>query len=140
MQLSATHRCFVSQHRDLEKILKLDKPLTPELAIELYGTNDATFGGHYDFGSQYGFTPDGKPCEYDPAVSSGVCGQDENGDAYISLYGEDEDGNRVRYHARKYLWDGNDDYFYENKWVETEDGEEELVGGKAYKVVETQKV
>ena len=108
--MSATHRCFVSQHRDLEKILKIDKPLTPELAIELYGTNDATFGGHYDFGSQYGFTPDGKPCEYDPAVSSGVCGQDENGDAYIPLYGEDEDG------------------------------EEELVGGKAYKVVETQKV
>ena len=110
MQLSATHRCFVSQQRDLEKILKLDKPLTPELAIELYGTNDATFGGHYYFGSQYGFTPNGKPCEYDPAVSSGVCGQDENGDAYIPLYGEDEDG------------------------------EEELVGGKAYKVVETQKV
>ena len=120
--------------------LKIDKPITPELAVELYGTNDAAFGGHYDFGSQYGFTPDGKPCEYDPAVSSGVCGQDENGDAYIPLYGEDEDGNRVRYHARKYLWDGNDDYFYENKWVETEDGEEELVGGKAYKVVETQKV
>ena len=110
MQLSATHRCFVSQQRDLEKILKLDKPLTPELAIELYGTNDAAFGGHYDFGSQYRFTSDGKPCEYDPAVSSGVCGQDENGDAYIPLYGEDEDG------------------------------EEELVGGKAYKVVETQKV
>ena len=107
--------------------------VTPEMAEERFGSNYAEFGGCYDFSSCFGFTPEKELCEYNPREITGPCLRDVKG-VFVPVYGQDKDGNVVRFHARKHVYaaDMSDDkHFYSYKWQG-----DEIVRLKEYTITE----
>ena len=117
---------------DIKLLLsEIEMPLTEEKAVEILGTNEGVFGGYRDFAHHYGVTPDGKTeTEFDPAIESGLC-RTINGKTVIPHYGEDAEGNIVKYSTAKYIWDKNNTFYEE---IENPDTKE--ITRKEYTVTE----
>lgn len=81
------------------------KAAEPADAISEFGTNEADYGGCYDFGSYYGVKTNGVNTYYDPPVTTGEHYLvTENGLHVVPYLGIDKDGNEVRYSEYYYDW------------------------------------
>lgn len=88
------------------------KAATASDAINIIGTNDADYGGHYDFGSYYGVTTDAKNAVYAPPCDDGnVYREDRNGVRTVPYKGIDADGNEEFYSEYDCNWDPEDTTF-----------------------------
>lgn len=89
--------------------------VTPEVAVSKLGTNEADFGGCYDFASQYGITTAAKQAPYDPSIDDGdIFRIDKNGLLIVPYKGVDVEGNEVRYSEPYCEWDPGTNTFCMN--------------------------
>lgn len=104
------------------------KAAEPADAIAEFGTNEADYGGCYDFGSYYGVNTDGTNAYYDPPCTSGdYYPVTENGLHIVPYIGVDKDGNEVRYSEYRHSYVPGDSKFV-------------CAGGREFNIIKTSTV
>jgi len=112
------------------------RPATEDDGKKFKGSNEAPFGGYYDFSHMYGITPEGYSAERSYASERGPVLCDTDGVATIPYEGQDEEGNIVKYHSHMHEWNYDEDR--ESFWELVEDPEDpdgNLVRGIKYRII-----